>query len=120
MGEKPSAQAENIRAIRGQNPISARLKNIRVNSCNSWANPHQRKLKTFIIKKENMSLETIREEIAKLVTQYAQEAYKPKPFEAGKTIIPPSGKVIGEQELQNMVAASLDAWLTTGRFNAAF
>ena len=67
-----------------------------------------------------MSLETIREEIAKLVTQYAEEAYKPQPFEAGKTVIPPSGKVIGEQELQNMVAASLDAWLTTGRFNAVF
>jgi len=67
-----------------------------------------------------MTLDSIREEIAKLVTQYAEEAYKPKPFEAGKTVIPPSGKVIGEQELQNMVVASLDAWLTTGRFNRAF
>ena len=43
----PSAQAETfvlIRAIRGQNPISTSW-NIRANSCNSWANPHQRKLK---------------------------------------------------------------------------
>ena len=67
-----------------------------------------------------MTLDTIREEIAQLVEKYAQEAYKPKPFEAGTTIIPPSGKVLGAQELKNMVDASLDAWLTTGRFNAAF
>ena len=36
-------------------------------------------------------------------------------------MIPPSGKLIGEEELQNMVAAaSLDGWLTTGRFNDFF
>jgi CDP-6-deoxy-D-xylo-4-hexulose-3-dehydrase len=34
--------------------------------------------------------------------------------------VPPSGKLLGEGELQNMVAASLDGWLTTGRFNAEF
>jgi len=28
--------------------------------------------------------------------------------------------LLGEEEMQNMVAASLDAWLTTGRFNAEF
>ena len=35
-------------------------------------------------------------------------------------MIPPSGKVIGGAELHNMVEASLDGWLTTGRFNDAF
>ena len=35
-------------------------------------------------------------------------------------VIPPSGKVIGTPELQNMVEASLDGWLTTGRFNSQF
>lgn len=64
--------------------------------------------------------ESIREEIASLVTEYAALQYAEKPFEAGKSVVPPSGKVIGEEELQNMVAASLDAWLTTGRFNDAF
>ncbi|WP_016592562.1 lipopolysaccharide biosynthesis protein RfbH, partial [Yersinia pestis] len=44
----------------------------------------------------------------------------PKPFEAGKSVVPPSGKVIGTKELQLMVEASLDGWLTTGRFNDAF
>ncbi len=35
-------------------------------------------------------------------------------------MIPASGKVIGGPELHNMVEASLDGWLTTGRFNEAF
>ena len=34
--------------------------------------------------------------------------------------MPPSGKVIGAAELKNMVEASLDGWLTTGRFNDEF
>lgn len=43
-----------------------------------------------------------------------------KAFVPGKSVIPPSGKVVGMPEIQNMVEASLDAWLTTGRFNDAF
>jgi CDP-6-deoxy-D-xylo-4-hexulose-3-dehydrase len=65
-------------------------------------------------------LETLRTEIATLVSLYAKEKYNAKAFVPGETIIPPSGKLIGEEELQNMVAASLDGWLTTGRFNAEF
>jgi len=42
------------------------------------------------------------------------------PFVLGQSAIPPSGKVIGATELVNMVEASLDGWLTTGRFNAEF
>ena len=69
---------------------------------------------------ENEKLKNLRSEIVDLVTKYAEEKYKPIPFIGGETIIPPSGKLIGEQELQNMVAASLDGWLTTGRFNEKF
>lgn len=65
-------------------------------------------------------LETLRAEIATLVSSYAKEQYKVKAFVPGETVIPPSGKLLGEEELQNMVAASLDGWLTTGRFNAEF
>lgn len=70
----------------------------------------------------NMSntLDKLRTEIATLVSAYAQEQYKDKAFVPGETVIPPSGKLLGEEELQNMVAASLDGWLTTGRFNAEF
>jgi CDP-6-deoxy-D-xylo-4-hexulose-3-dehydrase len=31
-----------------------------------------------------------------------------------------SGKVLGKEELKNMIDASLDMWLTTGRFNSMF
>lgn len=65
-------------------------------------------------------LDTLRAEIATLVSSYAKEQYKVKAFVPGETVIPPSGKLLGEEELQNMVAASLDGWLTTGRFNAEF
>lgn len=41
-------------------------------------------------------------------------------FIAGKTKLPPSGKVIREKEIQNMVHASLDGWLTAGRFSQKF
>lgn len=34
--------------------------------------------------------------------------------------IPPSGKLLGEEELLNMIDASLDMWLTAGRFNKEF
>jgi CDP-6-deoxy-D-xylo-4-hexulose-3-dehydrase len=65
-------------------------------------------------------LNSLRKDIADLVTKYAEEQYKPQPFIPGTTVIPPSGKLLGEEELQNMVAASLDGWLTTGRFNTEF
>ncbi|MDD5329848.1 MAG: lipopolysaccharide biosynthesis protein RfbH [Sulfuricella sp.] len=64
--------------------------------------------------------EELRAQIADLVGQYADLAYAPTAFEAGRNAVPPSGKVIGAKELQNMVEASLDGWLTTGRFNDAF
>jgi CDP-6-deoxy-D-xylo-4-hexulose-3-dehydrase len=62
----------------------------------------------------------IRQQIAQLVDKYAAIKYTPKAFEPGATIVPPSGKVLDAAELKNMVEASLDGWLTTGRFNEAF
>jgi CDP-6-deoxy-D-xylo-4-hexulose-3-dehydrase len=41
-------------------------------------------------------------------------------FVPGHTPIPASGKVVGTAEIMNMIDASMDAWLTTGRFNAEF
>tara|TARA_R110002033_G_scaffold96537_1_gene145421 strand:- start:11485 stop:12798 length:1314 start_codon:yes stop_codon:yes gene_type:complete len=67
-----------------------------------------------------MSKELIRKQIADLVEQYASIEYTPKMFIAGETVVPPAGKVIGANELKMMVEASLDGWLTTGRFNDAF
>ena len=67
-----------------------------------------------------LQLDKIRSQIAELVQQYADIAYTPKPFVPGETPVPVSGKVIGAGELKMMVDASLDGWLTTGRFNAMF
>ena len=64
--------------------------------------------------------ESIRKEIADLVNQYAEIVYDPKQFIPGESAVPVSGKVIGASELKNMVEASLDGWLTTGRFNTMF
>lgn len=62
----------------------------------------------------------IRQQIAALVERYAQLQYAERPFVGGESVIPPSGKVLDASELKMMVEASLDGWLTTGRFNAAF
>ncbi len=62
----------------------------------------------------------LRQQIAQLVDDYAAIKYTKKAFEPGATVIPPSGKVLDGEELKNMVEASLDGWLTTGRFNEAF
>lgn len=62
----------------------------------------------------------LRRKIAALVDQYAAIEYEPRTFVPGETPVPPSGKVLGASELRNMVDASLDGWLTTGRFNAEF
>ena len=64
--------------------------------------------------------EALRAEIAALVQQFADITCAPKPFVPGESPVPVSGKVIGAKELQLMVEASLDGWLTTGRFNAMF
>ena len=67
-----------------------------------------------------MTAESLRQDILQLVGRYAAEALAPKPFVAGESGIAPSGKVIGARELELMVEASLDGWLTTGRFNTIF
>jgi len=62
----------------------------------------------------------IRLKIAELVDEFAKIKFAEKRFEPGNTVIPPSGKVLSSLELKHMVEASLDGWLTTGRFNEAF
>ncbi|WP_300442332.1 lipopolysaccharide biosynthesis protein RfbH [Zoogloea sp.] len=69
---------------------------------------------------QNAKTQEIREQIAKLVDEYASIALAPQSFFPGVSVVPPSGKVIGAEELKNMVEASLDGWLTTGRFNDEF
>lgn len=69
---------------------------------------------------QNAQTQALREQIAKLVEDYAALALAPEPFRPGASAVPPSGKLLDAAELKNMVEASLDGWLTTGRFNAEF
>lgn len=62
----------------------------------------------------------LRAVIAQQVDQFQTALRTPVAFAPGVSPIPPSGKVIGTAEIQHMVDASLDGWLTTGRFNDAF
>ena len=69
---------------------------------------------------QNATTQSLRDQISKLVEEYAAIALAPDPFFPGVTTVPPSGKQLDASELKNMVEASLDGWLTTGRFNAEF
>jgi CDP-6-deoxy-D-xylo-4-hexulose-3-dehydrase len=62
----------------------------------------------------------IRNEIKLLIEDFAKIKFQPDQFRANETVIPPSGKVIDSNELNFMVQACLDGWLTTGRFNDQF
>jgi CDP-4-dehydro-6-deoxyglucose reductase, E1 len=67
-----------------------------------------------------MSLEERRRKILELVREFAAESLAPPDFQPGKSTVPPSGKVLNADDLASLVDASLDGWLTTGRFNDAF
>ena len=69
---------------------------------------------------KNEKTRSLRAEISKLVEEYAAIALEPNLFVPEATIIPPSEKLIGAAEIKNMVEASLDGWLTSGRFNFHF
>ena len=64
--------------------------------------------------------EALRSQILALVTEYYQEAFPQREFVPGETPVPISGKVFDATELQYLVDASLDFWLTTGRFAEQF
>ena len=68
----------------------------------------------------NSELAELRAQILALSEQYAKLAHGAKPFVAGTSSVPPSGKVLGAQEMRFLVDSCLDFWLTTGRFNAEF
>jgi CDP-6-deoxy-D-xylo-4-hexulose-3-dehydrase len=62
----------------------------------------------------------LREEIRVIVKEYYEVALAPQAFVPGQSSVPVSGKVFDSSELELLVEASLDAWLTTGRCAAQF
>jgi CDP-6-deoxy-D-xylo-4-hexulose-3-dehydrase len=62
----------------------------------------------------------LRQDALAAVRRYAEEALAAGEFVPGETTVPVAGRVIGSPELEALVDASLDGWLTEGRFAARF
>jgi CDP-4-dehydro-6-deoxyglucose reductase, E1 len=62
----------------------------------------------------------LREAIAKLVREYHASAFPKQEFSPGKTKVHCAGRVFDAEELVLAVEASLDFWLTLGRFGTQF
>ena len=62
----------------------------------------------------------LRGEILRLAEEYFKEQFPPAPFQPNESAIPVSGKVLNSQDLRNMIDATLDCWLTTGRYATEF
>ena len=61
-----------------------------------------------------------RSEILSLLPDYFNHAFPNRDFIPGTSPVPVSGKVFDADDLASLVEASLDFWLTTGRFAAEF
>ncbi len=67
-----------------------------------------------------MSLAPSRNSILEQVATFVGTSVEPKPFVAGTSYIPVSGKVLDGADIALMVDACLDGWLTSGRFTDEF
>ena len=68
----------------------------------------------------NREDDVLRSEIAALVRRYHAAAFPPGDFVPGTTRVPYAGRVFDAEELAVLVDASLDFWLTMGRFAREF
>ena len=66
------------------------------------------------------SADELRSEILALVRQYTGAAFPSQPFVPGETTLAYAGRVFDAEELVHLVDASLDFWLTTGRYAKQF
>jgi len=64
--------------------------------------------------------QALREEILELTRAYFFSAYAAREFAPGEDPVPVSGRTFDERELVSLVDASLDFWLTSGRYAARF
>jgi CDP-4-dehydro-6-deoxyglucose reductase, E1 len=67
-----------------------------------------------------MTADTLRAQILQLVAEYHATAFAPQPFVPGESAVPVSGRVFDATDVQLLVDAGLDFWLTTGRFAEQF
>ncbi len=69
---------------------------------------------------EEGRLDALRAEALDAARRYAEASFETQPFVPGETPVPVAGRVIGAPELAALVDASLDGWLTEGRFADRF
>lgn len=62
----------------------------------------------------------LRQRICALIPEYFQAEFAPRDFVPGETPVPVSGRVFDAEELEFLVNAALDFWLTTGRYADEF
>ncbi|MBE0651543.1 MAG: lipopolysaccharide biosynthesis protein RfbH [Bacteroidales bacterium] len=67
-----------------------------------------------------MNSNELRQQILTLTKEYYKEKFGTKTFESGKHRVNYAGRVFDEKEIMNAVDASLDFWLTEGRFSEEF
>jgi len=67
-----------------------------------------------------MTSEPDRQSILSDVRAFAARSLAPTEFVPGETTVPVSGKVLDPNDLAALVDASLDGWLTSGRFHELF
>jgi len=63
---------------------------------------------------------TTKTDIINLSRLYFDKKFGKPEFIPGKTYIPPSGKVLDAEDCAHLIDASLDMWLTAGRFASRF
>src|SRR5215475_10446595 len=68
----------------------------------------------------NEKADRLCQRILDLVSEYHDARFARQPFIPGITPVPVSGRVFDATEMQRLVEAALDFWLTTGRFAAKF
>ena len=68
----------------------------------------------------NESADQLCRRILDLVSEYHDTRFTRQPFVPGVTPVPVSGRVFDASEMQRLVQAALDFWLTTGPFAAEF
>ncbi len=61
-----------------------------------------------------------RKQIVELSRAWYDAEHEPQAFRPGVDVVPVSGKVIDANDIAHLVEASLDGWLTTGRFAREF
>lgn len=66
-------------------------------------------------------MDALRTQILELVSSYGDREFgTEKIFRPGEDVVPVSGKVLRADDLRSLVDASLDGWLTAGRFTEEF